>query len=140
MEIESKEARKRLAITWLTFTGAILCLLVGQQLNGKFEDKSKDAWLWFTSNITPFLTLVLSGFILDINSKQSIKVDKIYYRLSNYISIFYLMFIMAIMLFSPFSNLGEVQLMKETNLFLTIIQSILSILIGVFYLQGNGSK
>lgn len=137
MLIEGNSARKKISILWSVFGGVLLTLFILQFLNGKFEDKTNDAWVWLSANLLPFLTLVCSGYIIERKRRRSSQIDRIYYRLCFACSTFYLIVLLYIILSSPFSEASIIDYYKESNIFLIPLQSIVSGMIGIFFVKGH---
>jgi hypothetical protein len=140
MEIESKEARKKLTVVWFVFSGILLFIFVLQQLNGKFEDNIQEAWAWVSPTIFPFLSLVSCGYLLGKKEIGRMVVDKFYYRLCMGCSLFYFALLFTIIVFYPFSGRPVLEYYKSTNVFLVLVQSIISGVIGIFFIKGNGTR
>ncbi len=137
MEIESKEARKNITFWCFTLSTFLLLIFIIQTVNGKFEDKLSDAWLWISPNIFPFLGLVSGGYLLNTTEINNTTVDRFYYRLSLYFTIFYFVILFITIMFYPLSDNSILEHYRKANIYLVPIQSIVNGLLGLFFVKGN---
>jgi len=139
MVINSKEARKKLTFTWFIGCAILLLFFITQQLLGKFEDKASDAWAWISPNIFPFISLVSGGYLLDRNNRQEKLVDRFYYRLTMICSLFYFVILILIVTIYPLSDKSIIDYYKSSTIFLVPIQSVVTGVIGIFFIKGNNT-
>jgi cytochrome bd-type quinol oxidase subunit 2 len=139
MLIEAKKARKRLTFLWFSGFGILLMIFVIQHLNGKFEDRSSEAWKWFFSYTLTFISLVSGTFFMDMRKSKSEKVDKTYFNLSFFASFFYLIILFLIFLMYPFSGTSILDFYANCDIFLLPLQGIVSGIIGIFFIKGYGN-
>ncbi|MDB5116441.1 MAG: hypothetical protein JWQ79_1933 [Mucilaginibacter sp.] len=137
MVINAKEARKKLTYLWFIICGLLLLIFIIQHLNGKFENYTAEAWMWISPNIFPFIGLVSGGYIIDKNEKAEKYVDRFYYKLSFFSSLFYFTIILLVIVTYPLSEKPILEHYKDSNLFLIPIQSIITGIIGIFFIKGN---
>jgi uncharacterized membrane protein SirB2 len=137
MEIDSKEARKNITLWCFILSATLLLIFIIQTVNGKFEDKSSDAWYWIAPNIFPFLGLVSGGYLLNKTEITNTTVDISYYRLSLYSAIFYYVILLITILSYPWSDNSILEHYRKANIYLAPIQSVVSGLLGLFFVKGN---
>lgn len=137
MNIDFFSAKKRLATLWFTASGIIFVIMLLQTINGKFEDKSDEAWGWLFSNVIPVLSLMLSVFLLDISSaqKKAETVPRFFFQLVFFLSIAYHIAIFSVILLQPFSNNGIIQLMQESNIYIGPFQGLVTAAVGLFFFK-----
>lgn len=140
MEIEAKEARKKLSLLWVIGSLILLGIFIFQQLLGKFEDKSSEAWMWIAPNIFPMLGLIMGSYIYNIRDNTQMTLARYYYRLSIAISTFYLFTILAVILSYPVSNMAVLDHYRSTNIFLVPLQTIIISFLGVFFIKSNRNE
>jgi cytochrome bd-type quinol oxidase subunit 2 len=137
MEIEARIARKNITFLWFILGGFIVAVFIFQQLNGKFEEKSQEAWLWISANLLPFFALVLGGYLLDVKKRTTQRVDKSYYKMSFGFSLFYLLTMVLVVFSYPFSDKSILEYYRDSNIYLIPLQSIVTACIGVFFIKGK---
>lgn len=134
--------QRRLATVWFLGAGTIFVLLVIQSLNGHYGDKTSDAWGWFLPTIMPILTLI-AGAVAVTKPESSATVARFAYHLSFGLSVFYLLLVIATILYQPFAGLKPsemIEFMRTSNLWLGAVQTLLGISLGVFFGTRKGSE
>ncbi|AXG74620.1 hypothetical protein DVK85_10385 [Flavobacterium arcticum] len=142
MKIQFETAKKRIAIVWFIFAATIFALLFIQTINGKFENKVSEAWGWFCQNILPTLSLIISVFIFDntANKENNQTVDKFHFNIAFFISIFYLLVVISVILTQPFSKTSTIAWLQQSNIYLAPLQGIATGAIGIFFIRKDSSN
>lgn len=131
------DCQRKLTIPWFIGAGLFFLFLFAQTITNKYADKTPEVWTWAMQSFIPILSLILSGLIAQ-NSDPSLKdrpVDSFFFKLSYYVSFFYLFILFATVLSAPFAGSNPVDFYKRANLLLTPIQGVLTTSIGVFFLK-----
>jgi hypothetical protein len=138
MDITVNEAQRRLARLWGIGAGAEFAILVWESTVGRvFGPPSvSDAWQWFLPLITPFLTLIIASVVAEaFRANQSIaRSSDLAFTLAKWLSISYLCAI-ALSLFGAAWLSEPMGVLKTSSLWLTPIQAMVSIALGVFFTQ-----
>ena len=139
--INKFEAQKRISILWFIGFGIILLLVITQILLNRYLNYNKDVIEWFSQNTVPILMLIISTFIGNIKLNSADKnVDKFYFRFTFYISFGYLFILLLVILFFPIGinySKDVPNYFRSSQLFLTIIQSIVLYSLGLFFIKEN---
>lgn len=139
------DAQKRLAMLWFINAGIIGAFFVLLTVSGKFGDRSKEGWQWFSQNIIPTLTLMIGTFSASMGQAVSaVQIDKFYFSLAYWISIFYLLILYLIIGISPFAfNLNQtsfIDLLNSSKIYLNIFQGVVTFSLGLFFVKKAESK
>ena len=130
--------RARLAVVWLTGTGAIFVLLVLQSLLGRYDDKTQEAWGWLLPTVMPSLGLIVTvlGYsALDPLLTQTV-VRRTFVRVAIALSITYLLLILLTILIQPLvapDATKALELMRTSNLWLGPFQGLVASSLGVLF-------
>ena len=136
--MELQLAQRRLARIWFIFGGILFLLIFMQTMFGKFEDKSDEAWSWFFPNIIPTLSLMISVFVFQNKKPQANKsIDKFYFQLAFWLSLFYLTTILVTILSQPFVGSSIISLMHESNLYLGPFQGLVTAALGSLFIKSK---
>jgi len=136
MKTDYFSSQKKISKVWFLGAGLIFSIIFLQTVFGRYEDKVIDAWSWALPTVLPTLSLILGVFLNEINSNHESKViDKFYYSITLYLSIFYLIIILLILLLQPLTNTSLIQLMKTSNIFLGPLQGIVAASVGLFFVK-----
>ncbi len=154
-KIYMSKCKVRLAWLWLIMFAFILLLLVGQHVFGKYdykirvekeknkweiknESKSIEAGKWFITSVIPSLLLIVSALGQDIlrkkKKKKDRKVNRSTFRLFFFLSLFYLMVVSLVILVNPFSSHSQLELMKQSKVWLLPFQGLVVIGLGAFFI------
>ncbi len=139
MKISYRGAQKKLAICWFIFASIFFLVVVLQTLFGKFGDNVSDVWSWLQSALVPSLSLMITIFVTNINTEDDHQVDVFYFRLTFWISFVYLMILLAHILIEPFSSKTEIQIIKQSKVYIGTIQGIVSASLGLFFVKKEKS-
>src|SRR5947209_6625120 len=87
-----EQARNSLSVIWFIGAGFIFFILVLQSILGKYEGTLQEVWAWFVPTVLPTLALMLGviGASALIEDQDRRRVKKFFFRLSRYLSLFYL--------------------------------------------------
>src|ERR1051326_4090724 len=112
-----EQARAKLAGIWFIGSGAVFIILVVQSILGKFGGRLQEVWAWFVPNVLPTLALMLG--ILGANAltaaQDKRQVKEFFFKLSKYLSIFYVAILALTILLEPLSRMESVQLYMLSN-------------------------
>jgi len=134
MEINFSTAKKKLATLWFIMAAVIFTLMILMSFS-KLKGFLDVAWGWLLPNLLPTLSLILAVFFIDIQSKvtdNTKTVDRFYFRIAFYISTFYLLLILGIILSTGFGfKIHET--IKGSNFYLGPIQGIVGAALALFF-------
>jgi hypothetical protein len=138
MAITVNEAQLRLARLWGIGAGAEFAILIWESTLGRVFGPAlvSDAWQWFLPLVTPFLTLIISSVVAEAfraNQSQA-KSSNLAFGLARWLSMTYLCAI-ALALLSAAWLTEPMGVFKTSSLWLTPIQAMVSIALGVFFTQ-----
>lgn len=138
-----KECRKRLATLWFSLAGLMFVILVAQSFLGGLGAKPVDAWGWFLANTVPTVSLIATNLVADADPANAAdpEVDPFYYRLSFWVSAFYLLTVLAVILLWRLSSYEEpTQLMAFSSVFVGPLQAVAVSIIAIFFKKGSSPK
>jgi len=102
-------ARWKLASIWFPGVGIIYVLMVLQSMGGIYGQDIGKAWAWCLPNTIPTLGLMLSVFtayaLISRSMEDTMTVRLPFYRLTMYISIFYIANVFVVIVAAPYSAL-----------------------------------
>jgi hypothetical protein len=138
MQISKFSAQKTLAILWFINSGVLILLFVAFTAFDRFDGKPAKGWEWITQNIFPTLTLMISAFTISAGQQQSdLTVDRFYFRLAFGVSLFYLGILYLTIFLAPlafsYSNLSILDLFAQSNIYLALLQGVVTGSIGLFF-------
>ena len=142
MRILVTDTRKRLMSIWFTGSGLVFALLLVQTILGKYGDQARDAWGVILPTFVPTLFLLIGILIAEAVGNANdfdviVTSDRFFFRLADFLSITYLTTVLLLLLFSPFSRLSQLELLKLSSLWLTPFQGLVSAALGAFFVSGN---
>lgn len=131
-------AQRRLSTVWFINGGIIALIFVVFTVVGRFGARSSDGWQWFSQNIVPTLTLMLGTFAASFGQKTSkAEVDKFYFQLAYYISIFYFFILYLTIFLAPLAfevtDTSFIDLLNNSKIYLNILQGIATFALGLFF-------
>ena len=136
MEITMSATRKTLAIVWfsgagLSFLALYLITTFGANTLGS------TLWDWYLPLVTPNLSLIVGVMFNDIQHKSapSVPVDVFSYRVALWLSVVYLLMLLATPLLSPFSDAPLDTYLKNSRFALSLIQALATTALGAFYVR-----
>ena len=141
MELSMAVCKRRLAVVWFVFSAIIVSLLVVQTLGGHYGEYIENVWSWFIPLILPTLMLMIGTFTVDVSKDENVNVSKFYYKLSLYLSYFYLALLLLTILVQPFLNAPPKDVLQMSNFWLGPVQGLVAAALGMFFLKrGEGQK
>lgn len=138
------KARNSLVVVWTVGSGPFILILVVQSLIGTFGDKVQDVWGWALPTIMPTLAMIVTvlGYTaLDPYSSLTV-VRRSFFRVSWWLSLFYLLLILLTILIQPFlpSISARLQAMRVSNLWLGPIQGLVASALGVLFVTKRSKE
>lgn len=133
--VELRAAQRKLAGVWFTGAGLLTLLIVVQSILGKFGAAADKAWGWYLPSILPSLSLIVGAVAYRAvrPAEESERVDRLAFRISYGLSIFYLALVSTTLLLEPFSTLTPIELMDLSNLWLAPLQGLTAAALAVFF-------
>jgi hypothetical protein len=136
-----------LSIIWFAGSGVLFLLIVAESAIGSvYQGQLSELWGWFLPTVMPTLSLILSvmgaGAVEPPSPAQPIKealVRSDFYAISYWLTWMYLVLILATILAQPAARYawGEdqkaVEVLKTSSLWLTPVQSLVVVAIGVLF-------
>lgn len=152
-QISMNDCRIYLTRLWIFIFMLIFFLLLAQHILGKYdykvkvdvgknkweiktESKAYEAWKWYGLLIGPSLMLIISAWGFEISQRKKRKhkkVERSVYKFFRCLSFLYLLSISLVILLSPFSRYSQLELMKQFNVPLLILQGVIDISLGIFF-------
>ncbi len=134
MKISFENAKRKLSRPWFVAGAILFTIMFFQTIGGKFEDKTVEAWGWFTQNLLPTLSLIIAVFVTDLGTESKDReIEKFYFNLAFGISIFYLCIVTGVLLSGPFYSKGLVQWLQSSSIYLGPFQGLVAATIGIFF-------
>jgi len=141
--ITQYHAQKVLTGVWYGGTGLLLIVLLFWMMSGKMPIDEISSWI--LRNEGPYITLITTTFIVSYGTNRSDEtntVDVFFYRLSLWVSVFYLVVLLFILMSLPNEQLdaGEESIaaaLKRSEKILPFFQSILGGVLGVFFIKSR---
>ena len=138
-------AQRRLSILWFINAGVIALIFIFFTIVSRFGDKASDGWQWYSQTVIPTLTLMIGTFTASVSqTKSNLEIDRFYFRLAYYVSIFYFIVLYATILSAPLAfNLTEtslVELLNNSKIYLNIIQGVVTFSLGLFFTKNTNKK
>lgn len=126
--------QRRLAFVWMLGSAVLFLLLIGQSLLGKYGDQTAKAWAWFLPIVLPTLTLIVSAVAYGAKQGPTADtVDPFAYRLSQWLSVFYLLMVAVVPFSQPITGVPPIELMNRASLWLGPLQGVVGIAVGIFF-------
>lgn len=125
MFISMQTAKTRLAILWFSWYGILFMVILIQTIGGVHKNIESKVWGWFLPTVMPTLSLMISVFIADASkeNKQADKVKRQYFRLTFFLSLFYL-FIVTVTFVGQVYWVDLVSYFEKSNMFLGPLQGL----------------
>ncbi len=128
-------ARNSLAVVWFSGGGLAFLIVVVQSILGHYGDDLQAVWNWFLPYSVPTLALMIGVFganaLRDENDPRNVKA--FFFRLSRWLSIFYLAILLLTILLEPVSSNKGMDLFKQSVYFLAPLQSLVVAAITVLF-------
>lgn len=140
MKINFFIARKNLFLFWLFSFAVIFFFFLGQTIMGRYYGIENEAWGWLLPNLLPTLMLMTSSFFATHKGSSlniSLEIDRIYYQLSLFLSVLYIVTILVILVsYSP--RAGKIlDYYRSKSTILASIQSLVSLSLGFFFVKSS---
>lgn len=146
-KINFSEARKKLIIQWLIFSGTIFIIYFVQTMTGRYANYESDVWEWLFKFITPPLSLMIGVLISQMSSQSSDQqTDIFYFRLAQGMSYFFLVILFLSAFLIPIIHLQQnrnipvvedqksiLEALKSYNAFLLPLQGLSTLTLGLFF-------
>lgn len=133
------KAQKKLTVVWFCSSGLLLVYVILWQITGK--ETIADIASWLLEHLVPYLTLITTGFIVAYsqeNKYDNTQIDIFFYRLSLFVSIFYIGFLLVILIMIPKDQFQHgmqhaKDSFEQTSKILPYFEVILGGVLGVFF-------
>lgn len=130
--------RRRLAIVWFAGSALALALFLAQTMGGKYGDETAKAWGWFIPTVLPTLSLIIG--VVTAQALQpddpTVTVSSLSYRLSLWLSIVYLILVIATPLMEPIVQPeNPLDFFNLTTVWLSPVQGLAGIALGAFFVS-----
>jgi hypothetical protein len=137
--IEIYKCKRMLAVLWAVGILGLYLIILIQTLFGKHEDHINDVWGWLLQCTIPLFSLIIGAFSFSTFNPESdtARIDKFSFRLSYFLSVFYLIVILAIIISQPLSGKPLWELGSNSNIYIAPLQGIVSGAVGLFFSKGN---
>lgn len=132
--------QQSLVRVWVVWSGLVVGLVFLQTVFGHYEGRGAATWKWMATSLGPPLALLLGAVAAKALTKkhrqQKILVSAFAYRLSLWVSIFYLTLVTLTLLLEPVAMMvaqrADLNLISESELWLVPLQSLLTGSLGAF--------
>ena len=139
--VHTKMSKRVLATIWFIGTFVLVMLVVVQSLMGKYGNRTDDAFGWLLPTFMPTASLITGVLISDqIRHQPSHPVDPFVFLLTSILSSIYFLLVLLTILLAPFSQMGPLELMAMSNLWLGPVQGLVAGFMGVFFVQSRGTE
>ena len=139
MGISKNIAQKKISLLWFISSGILFLIFVLYTAFNRFDGKEVDGWQWYSQNIIPSLTLMVSTYFSTKNetNDNGIEIDNFAYRLAFSISLVYFLILYLTILLAPVAfkvaNLSIIDFLKKSQIYLIILQGIVTASLGLFF-------
>jgi hypothetical protein len=133
--MQMTEARIGLTKVWFAGGLPFLFVMIVQTILGAYGSEVNKAWGWALPTIMPTLLLivgVLVGQQMNANPTKA-TVDPFLYKLTYWLSVFYLAAVILTVLLAPFADRTKIEVMQTSNLFLGPLQGLVGAAFGAFF-------
>jgi uncharacterized membrane protein len=139
MAISMSASRKVLALVWFIGAGITFLALYLITTFGAGE-RVEGLWDWYLPAVTPNLSLIVGVMFSDIKYKpaRNEPVDVFSYRLALWLSVVYLLVLLATPLLSPFTEAALDLDLKNSRFSLSLLQALATTALGAFYVRQKG--
>lgn len=132
--------QQNLARVWFVWSGLVVGLVFLQTISGHYEGREAPTWKWMAMSLGPPLALLLGAVTAKELTKkrrqQKVLVSAFAYRLSLWMSIFYLTLVTLTILLEPAAMMvaqrADLNLISASELWLVPLQSLLTGSLGAF--------
>lgn len=138
------QAQKKIATLWFILSGVLFMILILQVLLGKYADHYLEIGAWYSQTVLPSLSIISSTLLYVHNNKDQFsrkQVDTFLFSSVKYLTWFYFLIIFLFIAAQPmvFKNmeLSGLDLLKQSSFWLSLLQSLLSIFLGIFFIKNS---
>jgi hypothetical protein len=144
-KISLETARYKLATIWFPACGVLFLIMAIQTLMGAYGADASKAWGWALPNFLPTLALMISVFAagaLQPDSPDKMQVRRSFFRLSAWLSIFYIAVLFLVILAPVALTLmgkqaptvdARISAMEQASIFTGPLQGLVIAAIGVLF-------
>lgn len=153
--------RARLTAIWLLWSAFIFTIVIIQSVAQKYAvptgddtqqvdaqkaiDLTADMWKWLLPNLLPTLTTMIVAAAANWNVQGDIAaVRSDFYRLTVWLSVFYLSLLLCLILCQPMANphdvLGQIKSLQNSNLATGPIQGLVAAALGALFATGRSVR
>jgi hypothetical protein len=129
--------QRRLALLWCGGAAVPFFLLFVQTVLGKFGSGVTEAWGWFSQALVPTLALIVGALVMEGREQAPSKrrADAFLFKLAFGLSATYLLVVLLTLLTQPFATATPGPWFKQSNLWLGLLQGIVSASLGAFFVK-----
>lgn len=132
-----RTAKFCLSIGWLILALPLIGILVMRQLNGFYGPDPKDVWGWFSQFVLPGLTLLAGAWTVSAAPNDGKPLENpVVFWVAVILSVFYLGLLYLIVA-DQFGASNPLDMLKQSALFLGIVQGLLIGLLGKFFIESG---
>lgn len=135
---QTARSKQRLATLWLVGSGILFFILLFQTSMRVFAESGGEVVTWFLPHILPTLSLVVGALVLDwVKGQHAVPSIRSYlFKVTFWLSAAYLASILFLFLIWPFSETREIDIFRQSNLFLGPFQGLVAGSMGAFFSNG----
>lgn len=128
-------ARKGLTKVWFTGGLFFLLLMIIKSLLNNYGSDTDKAWSWALPTIMPTLLLIVGVLVgQQMSAKPTeVTVDPFLYKLTFWLSVFYLTVVILTILLTPFAARTQIEVMQLSNFYLGPLQGLVGAAFGAFF-------
>jgi hypothetical protein len=129
--------KRRLATVWFTGGGIAFFLVLVQSILGRYGEEVGKAWGWLLPTVLPTLSLIIGVLVYDAVERPDTgrRIDRFLFRLTVALSCGYLLAVLLVLLLTPLSNLGPIELMSQASVWLGPLQGLVAAAMGAFFVK-----
>jgi hypothetical protein len=137
MKTSMATCQKRLATLWFAGAAAPFLLLFTQTAFGKFGPDPTEAWGWYSQAVVPTLALIVSVLVMESRGRTAgeRRADAFLFKLAFGLSAAYLVIVTLTLLMQPFAMTAWESWLKQSNLWLGLMQGVVSASLGAFFVK-----
>jgi hypothetical protein len=104
-------------------------------VGGKFGTDAGKAFSWFTPHVVPTLLLMVGAIVKEKESSPPATADRFPFQLSQWLSVTYLVLLLATLLLQPVSGMTPFEMMNTSELWLGPMQGLVGLSLGAFFVS-----
>jgi hypothetical protein len=130
-----QHCQKRLAMVWVAGGMAVLLLLAVQAMRDVFGENSERAFAWFAATVLPTLTVIVGTVMSQAYSRTPPStVQPFPYHLSLGLSVFYLVLVLASLMYAATSTSHTpLESLTRSLQYLGPVQVLVGLAVGAFF-------